>query len=222
MKQTKSFEEALEDNPLRPLVRDYMEVLPLARAAKAGRIGTALQVACARGDSTEQLLRRFDIAELIAVDKSPEMIDLACRRHPGLAASFRVMDIPLLDFPDARFDAVFNLAELHNYAQWPQGLSEMARVLKPGGLLIMNELTIESFTHGAGPYFKKRTVHPYDKMFTTSELRAALVGNGLEPVHFAVKKPLGFLGYLIIVARKQDRVQYCSQFDFTISSSVLT
>jgi SAM-dependent methyltransferase len=179
MSRKKSFEEALEDNPLRPLVRDFMEILPLARAAEAGRIGTALQVACARGDSTEQLLRRFDIRELVAVDKSAEMIGLARQRHAGLA-------------------------ELHNYAEWREGLAEMARVLKPGGLLVMNELSIESFERGAGPYFKRRTVHPYERMFCASELRTALGERGLEPRHFRWKNPLGFLPYLIIVARKRS------------------
>lgn len=202
MKRTKTFEEKLEDNPLRPLVRDRMEILPLARAAGAGRREKALQVACARGDSTAQLLRRFDLGELVAVDKSEDMVALARRRHPALAADFRVMDIPRLAFPDASFDAVFNLAELHNYADWREGLAEMARVLKAGGLLVMNELSIESFECGAGPYFKRRTVHPYDRMFSAGELRAALGANGLEILHFATKNPLGLLPYLLIVARR--------------------
>jgi ubiquinone/menaquinone biosynthesis C-methylase UbiE len=203
MKEIKTFEEALEDNLLRPLVRDHMEIVPLARAAAAGRIGTALQVACARGDSTAQLLNRFDIGELIAVDKSEAMIALACTKHAGIAARFQVMDIPRLDFPDGRFDAVFNLAELHNYADWRQGAAEMARVLKPGSLLIMNELSIESFTQGMGPYFKRRTVHPYERMFSATELRAALNDRGLELLHFKTKNPLGLLPYLIVVAVKR-------------------
>jgi ubiquinone/menaquinone biosynthesis C-methylase UbiE len=203
MNKTKTFEEALEDNPLRPLVRDRMEIMPLARAAAAGRIGSALQVACARGDSTAQLLARFDIGELIAVDKSEAMIALACTKHAGLAARFQVMDIPRLEFPDGRFDAVFNLAELHNYADWRQGLAEMARVLKPDGFLIMNELSVESFNQGMGPYFKRRTVHPYERMFSAEELRAALNDRGLEPLHFKAKNPLGLLPYLIVVAKKR-------------------
>ena len=203
MKRKKTFEEALEDNPFRPLVRDYMEILPLARAARAGHIKTALQVACARGDSTRQLLRRFDIAELIAVDKNEAMIQLACQKHANQPADFRVMDIPRLDFPDGHFDAVFNLAELHNYAEWQQGLAEMARVLKSGGLLIMNELSIESFTYGAGPYFKRRTVHPYEHMFTAEELQTALGSCGLKALQFSTRNPLKLLQYLIIVAVKR-------------------
>lgn len=203
MKKTKTFEEALEDNPLRPLVRDRMEIMPLARAADAGRIATALQVACARGDSSAQLLTRFDIGEFIAVDKSEAMIALAGAKHAGIATRFQVMDIPRLGFPDGRFDAVFNLAELHNYGDWRQGLSEMARVLKPGGLLIMNELSIESFRQGMGPYFMRRTVHPYERMFSATELRAALGDCGLEARHFKVKNPLGLLPYLIVVAVKR-------------------
>lgn len=202
MGRTKTYEEALEDNPLRPFVRDRMEILPLARAAKIGRLPKALQVACARGDSTAQLLGRFDIGELVAADKSEAMIAQARLRHPGLAASFMVMDIPRLDFPDASFDAVFNLAELHNYADWRAGLAEMARVLKPGGLLVMDELCAESFERGLGPYFKRRTAHPYEEMFTAEALRSALEGLGFATLHFRTKNPLGLLPYLIVVARR--------------------
>ncbi len=203
MNKLRTFEEALEDNPLRPLVRDRMEILPLRRAAGPARMERALQVACGRGDSTVQLLRRFDIGELIAVDKGGELIAGAAARHGGAGADFRVMDIPGLDFPDAGFDGVFNLAELHNYAEWRAALAEMVRVLAPGGLLVMNELSIESFERGAGPYFRRRTVHPYDRMFTPAELRSALEGCGLEVLHFRTKNPLGLLPYLIIVARKR-------------------
>lgn len=202
MERTKTYEEALEDNPLRPFVRDRMEILPLARAAKAGRIPKALQVACARGDSTAQLLGRFDIGELVAADKSEAMIELAKLRHPALATSFTVMDIPRLAFPDASFDAVFNLAELHNYADWRAGLAEMARVLKPGGLLVMDELSAESFERGLGPYFKKRTAHPYEEMFTAESLRSALEGLGFSLTCYRTKNPLGLLPYLIVAARK--------------------
>lgn len=202
MKKNRTFEEALEANPLRPLVRDRMEILPLARAAGAKSFESALQVACANGDSTRQLLRRFKCSELVAVDKNEALIREASRRHAGLAAGFMVMDIPKLEFSDKRFDVVFNLAELHNYAGWREGLAEMARVLKPGGMLLMDELSIESFTYGAGPWFMRRTVHPYESMFTAGELRAALADSGLEPGYFKTRNPLGMLPYLVIAAQK--------------------
>lgn len=223
MKKQLSFEEALEDNLLRPFVRDRMEIIPLAKAVGKHRFEKALQVACARGDSTIQLLHRFDIHSLTAVDKNRDSVSLAIARQavnrsakavPAPVGSvveesasmstvnFLVRDIPELGFPDDSFEGVFNLAELHNYAEWRIGLSEMARVLAPGGLLIMNELTIESFSRGAGPYFRKRTVHPYDRMFKVEELREAIQDNHLKLLHFESKNPLGLLPYLIIVAQK--------------------
>jgi SAM-dependent methyltransferase len=202
-KVRKSFEEALEDNPLRPFVRDFMEILPLRRLVEAGRMPVALQVACLRGDSSAQLLRRFDIGRLVAVDKDHKQVELAKQLHPDSSIDFRVKDIPDLGFGDGSFDAVFNLAELHNYVDWRRGLAEMARVLKPGGILVMNDLVAESFSLGLGPYFRKRTVHPYEVMMREVELKEELGRCGLETLRFERKNPLGLLRYVVLVARKK-------------------
>jgi hypothetical protein len=66
----------------------------------------------------------------------------------------------------------------------------------------MNELSIESFTNGAGPYFKRRTVHPYERMFTVAELCAGLGDCGLKALYVQTRNPLRLLPYLIIVAQK--------------------
>lgn len=198
-----SFEEALEANPLRPLVRYWMEIRPLWKSAGLGHLPGALQVACLCGDSTMQLKRRFDIGRLVAVDKSEELVALAEEKHGASGVEFGVRDIPALGFPDASFDAVFNLAELHNYADWRGGLAEMVRVLRPGGYLVMNDLVRESFERGMGPYYKKKTVHPYDRMMTLAEFRGELDGQGLEVLRFGTRNPFGFIRYLVLVARKK-------------------
>jgi ubiquinone/menaquinone biosynthesis C-methylase UbiE len=202
MKRKKSFEEALEDNPLRPLVRYCFEIRPLWKAARLGHVPEALHVACLRGDSTMQLMRRFDIGRMVAVDKSEALVTQAKEKHRDPAVEFGVMDIPALGFTDGRFDAVFNLAELHNYADWRRGLAEMARVLKPGGTLVMNDLCAESFERGMGPYYKKRTAHPYEAMLTEAELREELPRAGLKTIVFESRAPFGFIRYLVVVARK--------------------
>lgn len=47
-------------------------------------------------------------------------------------------DITALSFPDARFDAVLSFEVLEHVPDYPQALSEFARVLRPGGLLLLS------------------------------------------------------------------------------------
>jgi ubiquinone/menaquinone biosynthesis C-methylase UbiE len=44
-----------------------------------------------------------------------------------------------IELPDDAFDAVFIFGVLHHIPQWRKALCEMARVLKPGGVLLVEE-----------------------------------------------------------------------------------
>jgi SAM-dependent methyltransferase len=73
--------------------------------------------------------------QVLATDLTPENV-AACRQK-GLEA--RVMDVCALDLPDAQFDAVFSLNCLLHLpkSEFPKALSEISRVLKPGGLFYL-------------------------------------------------------------------------------------
>lgn len=47
-------------------------------------------------------------------------------------------DITALSFPDARFDAVLSFEVLEHVPDYPRALAEFARVLRPGGLLLLS------------------------------------------------------------------------------------
>ncbi len=202
MKQ-KSFEYRLENNRLRSFVRELMEVKPLRKATDVGVIPNALHIACGNGGPTSLIMKHFDLLKASAIDRDIEVIEEA-RANPAFhgVVDFTVGEVRTLAFPDESFDAVFDLADLHNYGDWQRGLLEMKRVLKPGGLLIMEELSRESFAHAAGRLFKALTEHPYDDMLTVDSFRAGLLSCGLEILHFQVKNPLGLLRYLVAIARK--------------------
>jgi SAM-dependent methyltransferase len=73
--------------------------------------------------------------QVLATDLTPENV-AACRQK-GLEA--RVMDVCALDLPDAQFDAAFSLNCLLHLpkSEFPKALSEISRVLKPGGLFYL-------------------------------------------------------------------------------------
>ena len=197
-----SFETWLESHPLRPFVREQSEVKPLRRAADFEAIPHALHIECKDGVPTAQILRHFPVERVTGIDRDESLV-AAARENPACAgADFSVGDVRSLGFTDGTFDAVFDLAELHNYADWEQGLLEIHRVLKHGGLLILEELSRESFSWGAGRLFKALTEHPYDVMFTADAFRDRVLGSGFDILGFDRRTPFGLLKYFIMVARK--------------------
>jgi len=197
-----SFETMLESSPLRPYVREQFEVKPLRAATDVALIPRALHIECKDGNPTALIMKHFAIEKVSAIDRDAGLI-AAARANPAFGmVDFSVGDICALGFEDGTFDAVFDLAELHNYADWECGVSEIGRVLKPGGLLLLEELSLESFGHAAGRFFKAMTEHPYDRMFTADDFRKSVAANGLEIQHFEQRNQFGLLKYFTMVARK--------------------
>ena len=76
---------------------------------------------------------------LVGVDLSPEMLAIARRRadEAGRDVDLREGDAHDLDFEDASFDSVVSTFSLCNIPDVDQAVSEMHRVLRPGGRLIL-------------------------------------------------------------------------------------
>lgn len=71
-------------------------------------------------------------AQVLATDFSPGMVArIAAAGLPNVEA--QVMDGQALALPDAGFDAVFSIFGVIMFPDWRKGLSEMARVTRPGG-----------------------------------------------------------------------------------------
>ena len=89
------------------------------------------------------LLARY-VAKVTAVDASPEMLRLVEEKAAEADLSDRVTvaegDIESIPLPDASVDAAFLSQSLHHAARPVQALAEAARILKPGGVLIVLDL----------------------------------------------------------------------------------
>lgn len=71
-------------------------------------------------------------AHVLATDFSPGMVArIAAAGLPNVEA--RVMDGQALDLPDGGFDVAFSIFGVIMFPDWRKGLSEMARVTRPGG-----------------------------------------------------------------------------------------
>ncbi len=197
-----TFEAWLENNPLRPHVREQFEVKPLRAATDVNVIPHALHFPCGNGSSTALLRKHFSLEKVTAIDRDGELVSAARNNRDLAGIDFSVADLRSLPFEDGTFDAVFDLADLHNYAEWERGLLETRRVLKPGGLLLLEELSLGTFTHASGRLFRILAKHPYEAMFTTERFRNSVLSNGFVIDHFEERNQFGLLKYFIMAARK--------------------
>lgn len=75
---------------------------------------------------------------VLALDNSPEMIAVARGKRYAGSVEFLLADIHDSGLADAAFDAVFCNAALPHFVNKPRALREMARLLRPGGLLVIS------------------------------------------------------------------------------------
>lgn len=110
-----------------------------------------LDVACGTGDLTQAFASQSNAGSVIGVDFTPEMLKVAGAKRESLPTHARAKvtyaegDAQNLAFPDASFDVVSIAFGIRNVADPMKALSEFARVLKPGGRLVILEFDRPSF-----------------------------------------------------------------------------
>lgn len=111
-----------------------VELNHLLQTPEVPRTGVALDVGCGDGTIVE-LLRRHGLAwEVDGIDPDPTEVDLA--RARGLYRRLHVAPGDAIPEPDAAYDIAFSNSVLEHIPDLPATLAEVARLLKPGGLLI--------------------------------------------------------------------------------------
>jgi demethylmenaquinone methyltransferase / 2-methoxy-6-polyprenyl-1,4-benzoquinol methylase len=117
------------------------------RAADLAALGPgdrALDVATGTGDLALALARRVGPAgQVVGADFSERMLALARDKATGTGAAVRFERANALDlpYPDAAFDAATVGFGARNFAKLVPGLAEMARVVRPGGRVVVLEIT---------------------------------------------------------------------------------
>src|SRR3954449_5941961 len=103
----------------------------------AGNPARALDVATGTGDLAIELRGRG--AEVVGVDFSEGMLDLAREKAPDV--TFEAGNALELGYGDGEFDAATVGFGARNFADLRRGLSEMTRVVRPGGRVVVLEIT---------------------------------------------------------------------------------
>jgi demethylmenaquinone methyltransferase / 2-methoxy-6-polyprenyl-1,4-benzoquinol methylase len=98
-----------------------------------------LDLATGSGDLALAIQRRMPQATVAAADFSPEMIEVARRKGVGKTVLADALQLP---FENGSFDCVTVAFGLRNMADWDRALSEMSRVLRAGGHLLILDFSI--------------------------------------------------------------------------------
>jgi ubiquinone/menaquinone biosynthesis C-methylase UbiE len=125
--------------PIHDAVVDRLTVVP----------SSMLDLGCGTGHLTERLCRRFPSAGVVGVDYSRGMLRQAAVRLTSTRADLVLANAQLLPFDAASFDVVTCTDSFHWYPDQRQALDEIARVLRPGGrVLIVSLATLTAVGDG--------------------------------------------------------------------------
>lgn len=108
-----------------------------------------LDVASGTGDLAILACKRLQPKQVIAADLSNEMMEVGRRKVAQAGLSDRIIfdhqDCMSLSYDNHTFDAITAAFGVRNFSQIKQGLAEMYRVIKPGGHIVILELSVPAY-----------------------------------------------------------------------------
>jgi SAM-dependent methyltransferase len=107
----------------------------LARRSAALSPGRVLELAAGTGIATRALVKALPSASITATDLNPSMVAWAAEHVSG--PTWLTADAQELEFPDGSFDLVLCQFGAMFFPDKPAAFAEVARVLAPGGSLLM-------------------------------------------------------------------------------------
>ena len=157
---------------------DFLWRRRLIREAKADEPRDVLDLATGSGDVALALREALAVeAQVTGLDFCPPMLAEAERKrivagHSPDSLRFLQGDCLSLDFSDDSFDLVTIAFGLRNLCDRAVGLSEMQRVLRPGGRLLILEFSQPFFFHRPFYYFYLRVILPLFARWVTGDRKA--------------------------------------------------
>jgi ubiquinone/menaquinone biosynthesis C-methylase UbiE/uncharacterized protein YbaR (Trm112 family) len=127
-------------NENEPEVRNYMiDLLELQPEYKV------LEISAGTGKDSELIMKRLSKdGELVSLDISPDMLKFVKEKVRNYEAGSEIIcaSACALPFDDNSFDALYCFAGVGHFPSIQKGLSEMARVVKPGGKVVFCEKNV--------------------------------------------------------------------------------
>src|SRR4029450_12697700 len=118
---------------------DYFWRKRAAAVVKAWKPARVLDVATGSGDLARTIESAAPTAEVTGADFSPEMLEVARRLGSRRLVQADALALP---FKDGGVGAATRGVGLRNMASWDGALQEMARVLAPGGHVLVLDFSV--------------------------------------------------------------------------------
>jgi len=129
---------------------------------------------------SKYILELFEPKEFIATDLDERLVEIARMKNKGTKDIFEVGNATDLRFSNNEFDAVIGLSVIHHIPNWKDCIDELRRINKPDSLLIIKELSIETFETPFGRFSRRIVSHPYESMFMEIEFLEYLKKQGFR------------------------------------------
>jgi ubiquinone/menaquinone biosynthesis C-methylase UbiE len=189
-------EQWVVNNPLRVL-EQRMEINWLKGRLPLRPGGVVLEAGCGRGAGASLILKEFRPSWVHAMDLDAGMIRRA-RAYLSAEEQQRISlfagDLSRLPVKSEACDAVFGFGVLHHCVDWRSAVDEIARVLKPGGAYIIEELYPPLYRNFITRHI---LLHPAQDRFTSRDIKQALDEAKLYLRDAIELKPVGILGIAI-------------------------
>lgn len=167
-------------------VKERLIDLPLLlQGARPKKREEILEIGCGQGQRAQYLSQKLKAKQYIATDLRPHLITLAEHSQPEKSrVIFQVADPEKLPFEKNKFDLVICMNQLAKQPHWQKILKQLAKVIKPGGKLLIRDVSIETFTLPlVGVALRQIFNYPFEHMFDQKELMIHLQHNGFATVH---------------------------------------
>jgi ubiquinone/menaquinone biosynthesis C-methylase UbiE len=184
------------NNPLR-VFQQQLEIKWLKKMMPLEPGATIMEIGCGRGAGAKLILKEFRPSLLHVLDLDIEMILKAknfLSSKPKETVKLYVGDSINLPFKTGTVDAVFGFGFLHHVPDWRRALSEIARVLKDGGIYYMEELYPTLYQNVVTKHI---LFHPEHDRFASHDLRTMLHEMNLHLSNEVELPQMGILGVAI-------------------------
>jgi SAM-dependent methyltransferase len=167
MSITKKLRRRVSDTLYRVGPAQYYQPAYAQIAAVIGLVdGAMLDVGCGPGWLCMHVAAGKPNIDAVGIDSSVTMVETATRnKGPRLNITIREMSGEHIKFPEATFDVVTAVQTAHHWKDASVIVSEMYRVLKPGGRLYLYEADRERTTVPEG-WIARRSGWPPDAIVT--------------------------------------------------------
>jgi ubiquinone/menaquinone biosynthesis C-methylase UbiE len=182
---------------LRGIVRQLRELSQLPQNQ------TILEIGCGNGAGTRFIREFFQPRQLIATELDERLVEIAALKNKDSNVTVEVGNATSLRFENQTFDAVIGLSVIHHIPNWRDCIDELHRILKPDGLLILKELSIETFESPFGRIARRFVEHPYSAMLKKNEFIEYIEKKGFAILDCRPHSMMWLLTDFLLVARKK-------------------